>query len=220
MRREGFGLRSGPSAAIEFQGLRLRLDHGVFEPQEISAQLIDVARAALGHRSPDVVIDVGTGSGAVALLAATTWPSAHVHGVDASARAVSCARRNARSAGLEATFSRGDLLDPVPTRLQGRADVVVSNVPYVSPAVGRDVGDWSVPSSTVFGPEHDGLGLMRRLGRSIPEMLAPHGVWVFQIGDSQWEAWDAHLRDIGYETIAPAERRLGSAVVGAARWGG
>jgi methylase of polypeptide subunit release factors len=66
----------------------------------------------------------------------------------------------------------------------------------------------------------DGLGLMRSLASDLPGYLSPGGLWVFQIGDSQWEAWAAYLERSGYETIAPEGRRPGGGIVGAARWKG
>jgi methylase of polypeptide subunit release factors len=99
-------------------------------------------------------------------------------------------------------------------------DLMFSNVPYVSPAPGRDLRGWRVPLSTIYGPDNDGLGLMRDLATQAKAVLASGGLWVFQIADSQWDAWAAHLSSLGYETIPPTERRPGGAVIGGALWTG
>jgi methylase of polypeptide subunit release factors len=77
-----------------------------------------------------------------------------------------------------------------------------------------------VPLSAIYGPDADGLGLMRELSEELQRFLRPGGVWVFQIGDPQLDPWMAHLRAQGFETVMPDQRRPGKAIVAAARWKG
>jgi HemK-like putative methylase len=219
MRREGFGWRLTSSREAGFGDLRLRVAAGVFDPQSVSLELLDIAAEHLDS-DPRVVVDVGTGSGAIALSAARRWPDATVVGLDVSSRAIGCARDNARRLGASVRFQRSDLMSRLPRALSGKVDLVFSNVPYVSPAHGRDSSGWRVPLSTIYGPGNDGLGLMRDLAVQTKAALARPGLWVFQIADAQWEAWADHLSGLGYDTISPIERRPGSAVVGGARWTG
>jgi release factor glutamine methyltransferase len=169
---------------------------------------------------PEVVLDIGTGSGAVAIAASQRWPSADVHGSDVSFRAVKCAQRNAARLRLDPSFHAGSLLQPIPAALQGRVDLVFSNVPYVPPAGGRRIDGWKVPMETIFGPDVDGLGLMRDLIRDLPRFFRPDALWVFQVADAQLEPLAAELSDSGFEPILPEERRTGRAAIGAARWRG
>jgi HemK-like putative methylase len=216
MRREGFGWRRTSSREVTFGDLRLRIDEGVFDPQPVSLELLETA--ARQHEVPRVIVDVGTGSGAVAISAARRWPHATVVGLDVSARALACARRNARRLALDVRLEHSDLLRQLPEALMGKVDLMFSNVPYVPPIDGRDTGGWRVPLSTIYGPGNDGLGLMRELALQARTAFAPQGLWVFQIADSQSDAWSYHLSSLGYETIPPPERRPGGAVVGAAVW--
>jgi release factor glutamine methyltransferase len=215
MRREGFGWRGVSSRTVSFGDLRLRVDAGVFDPQPVSLRLI-AAAIERGVSAPEVIVDVGTGCGAIALSAAGRWPDATVLGLDVSSRAIRCARRNARRLSLDVRFELSDLLRDLPRSLRGKVDLLFSNIPYISPASGRDMGEWRVPSGTVYGPGNDGLGLMRQLAMQAEAVLAPAGLWVFQMGDSQWEAWSYHLSGLGFGILEPSERRPGGALVAGA----
>lgn len=224
LHREGFGWRAGRrDTSVDFRDMTIAVSPGVFDPQPVTAGVVDLA-IRLGLRpDPRVVVDVGTGTGAVSLLAARQWPGATVIGVDISARAVACARRNAARLGTpNVRFLRGSLLAPLPDYIQGRVDVIMSNVPYVSYVSvksGWDRDAWAIPDHSLFGPDADGLGFMRSLSRDVPRFLRPGGCWVFQIGDSQWDLFADHLLEAGFEPIAPERRRRGKAIIAAARWG-
>jgi methylase of polypeptide subunit release factors len=221
MQRRGFGmvgLRGG--RIVRIGELDLIVDRGVFDPQEVTLRAFDLAERSVTADGPGVVLDIGTGSGAVAIAAARRWPSADVHGTDISFRAARCARRNAMRLGVHASFHVGNLLSPIPSRLRGRVDLAFSNVPYVSPAGGRRVEGWNVPMETIFGPDVDGLGLMRDLIRELPRYLRPGSVWVFQVADAQLESIAGELSDSGFELIWPTSRSPGRATIAAARWGG
>ena len=111
-----------------FGGLELVTSPCVMTPRETSTGLVVCATDHLEGR-PGVVVDVGTGSGAIALAVAETAPNAAVWATDVSSAAVKLARLNARRAGLHdrVTVRCGNLLDPFP----GTADVIVANLPYL-----------------------------------------------------------------------------------------
>lgn len=222
LQRTGFGLLGSPRGrVVKAGGLELIVEPGVFEPQGVTIRGVDLATAILGAAEPRIVLDVGTGAGSVAITAARRWPGCVVQGSDISPRAVRCAERNAERYDLDnVRFTTGSLLRPFDEALHGRVDVAFSNVPYVSAVGGRDTNGWTVPLSTIYGPDADGLGLMRELSKELPRFLRPGGVWVFQIGDPQLESWMAHLTAEGFETVMPEERRPGKAIVAAARWKG
>ena len=117
-------------------------------------------------------------------------------------------------------FYTGSLIRPMPASLRGTVDLVFSNVPYVSPAGGREPEGWKVPLTTIYGPDADGLGFMRELCRELPTFLRPGGLWVFQIADQQLEPWQVHLVANGFEPLPADRRRPGKAIVAAARWKG
>ena len=141
-----------------FRRLELAVDHRVLVPRPETEHLVE---AALGLPEGARVVDVGTGSGAVALALKDERPDLEVIGVDYSEDALDVARANARRLGLEVTLLAGDLLAPV----EGRIDAVVSNPPYVGEseegALPADVVRFE-PSVALFAGA-DGLDAIRRL---------------------------------------------------------
>ena len=221
LRREGFGLLGIGGNRIRVGDLDLLVEPGVFEPQGVTVRGVDFAKGLLNGAAPASVVDVGTGSGSVAITAARRWPAAQIHGVDVSPRAVRCARANARRHHVANTsFHVGHLLRPIPESLLGSVDLVFSNVPYVSPVGGKDAGELHVPLSTIYGTEVDGLGYMRDLCRELPRFMRPGGVWVFQIGDPQLRRWGDYLSTHGFEPILPDVPWSSKAVVAGARFVG
>jgi methylase of polypeptide subunit release factors len=216
--RQGFGWRAGAPHIVEFEHLSLEVSPGVFDPQPISAGAVHLAEELLSDIERPVIVDVGTGCGAVSFLALRRWPRAEIQATDLSSRAIACARRNAArldAAGIR--FAQGHLLDPLPQGLHGRVDLLFSNLPYVSSFWGKDTGGWTVPTETIYGPDPDGLGLMRELASRATFLLRNGGYWIFQLGDSQWDYFADYLQGVGLKPLAPKERRTGHAVIGAAR---
>lgn len=113
-----------------FRGLELFVRPGVFVPRPETEVLVGVALEMIEGADQPVVVDVGTGTGAVALAVKAERPDAVVHGTDTSPAAVDLARENAERLGLEVDVVQGDLLEPLTPRV--RPDLVVSNPPYVS----------------------------------------------------------------------------------------
>jgi release factor glutamine methyltransferase len=161
-----------------FGGLELVTRPLVMTPRETSAGLVACAADHLGG-DPGVVVDVGTGSGAIALAVAKAAPHAAVWATDVSAAAVELARLNARRAGLDnrVAVRQGSLLDPFP----GTADVIVANLPYLPLGERRIYPELvSEPVSAVFA-EGDGLGLVRRLVGAARRRLTPDGLLALQV---------------------------------------
>ncbi len=122
-----------------FRRIVLEVRPGVFVPRPETEVLVDVALEALGPAEGPVVVDVGTGTGAVALAVKDERPGAKVLATDMSPEAVELARANALRLGLEVDVREGDLLDPLPEELRGWIDLVVSNPPYVSASEYEDL---------------------------------------------------------------------------------
>ncbi len=169
-----------------FGPFELVVDDRVLVPRPETEQLWELA-VALVER-PAVIVDVGTGSGALAVALARTFPEARVVATDVSAEALAVAELNRARLGVEVEFRCGDLFDALPGELRGRVDLLVSNPPYVAE------GEWeSLPADVrreprgalVAGPR--GTEVLERLVGGLDRWLAADGVAVFEIGESQGE---------------------------------
>ena len=116
-----------------FRRIELEVRPGVFVPRPETEVLVEHALEALGDREGPVVVDAGTGTGAIALAIKDERPGARVFATDRSPEAVELAGANAERLGLDITVLEGDLLQPLPADLRGWVDLVVSNPPYVPP---------------------------------------------------------------------------------------
>ncbi len=219
LRREGYGATGlGRGDPFSFRGLHLRAGPGVFKPRPVTERLVGLALDLVRDRRSPTLVEVGTGSGAVALAVASARRDARVHATDISPRALGWARRNRRRLGVRnVRFHRGSVLEPLPRDLEGRVAAVLTNLPYVPPATVARFR-WTEPRSTVQGPGADGLGLLRALAVRSRDFLEPGGWLVFQIADFQWDGVAAELTALGYSTVEEPEQRRPGAVVGAARW--
>ena len=147
-------------------------------PRRASERLIAVAVARIGGRRARVV-DVGTGSGAIAVAIGSACPRAEVWASDTSFPALALAHANVRRHGLEArVFVRhGDLLDPVP----GLLDIVVANLPYLPASTAAQHADLlAEPFGAVFA-SGDGLDPYRRLVDAATTRMAADGVLLLQL---------------------------------------
>lgn len=177
-----------------FRSLELLVGPGVFVPRPETELLAGLAVEALRSSAEQqpIGIDLGTGSGAIALAMATEVPHARIAAVERSSAAYVWARRNVEETGANVELVQGDLADAFP-ELEGRAAVVASNPPYVpDDAVPRDpevrLFD---PAAALYGGE-DGLDVVRVISRRALTLLRPGGLVAIEHGEFQGEA----VRDI------------------------
>ena len=163
-----------------FRGIALEVRPGVFVPRPETEVLVGVALEELGDADGPVVVDVGTGTGAVALSMKDERPDAKVYATDLSPEAVELARANADRLELDVVVLEGDLLDPLPPELRGWVDLVVSNPPYVSPteyeALPAEVR--ADPALALIG----GVELYERLAGQVSRWLRDGGSLAAEIG--------------------------------------
>lgn len=165
-----------------FRRLVLRVRPGVFVPRPETEVLVECVLDALTPIAAPMVVDVATGSGAVALSIAHERPDATVFATDLSPEAVALARENTNELDLGVTVLEGDLLAPMPPELRGRLDAVVANPPYV----GFDARD-SLPADVLAEPPmavFGGIELYERLFEQASEWLRPGGVVAVEIEES------------------------------------
>jgi release factor glutamine methyltransferase len=182
-----------------FRDLVLRVDPRVLIPRPETEVLVQEVLDWARPRNDLVAVDVGTGSGAIALALATEGPFSRIVATDAQADALAAARENHAHAapGAPVEFRLGDLLAPV----RGEAfDVVVSNPPYVgseeAASLDPEVRDWE-PATALFAGV-GGLDVIRRLVPQAAEALKPGGLLALEIGAAQGAA----VRGIIEETNA------------------
>ncbi len=186
----------------EFYGLPIHVTPDVLIPRPETEHLVErVVELAPCFPKPRIV-DVGTGSGAIAIALAHEWPSAAITAIDVSAPALDIARRNAERNGFadRIRFLQGDLLAPVGN---GQFDIVVSNPPYV-PAADRaslavEVRDHE-PVLALFAGA-DGLDIYRRLIPQAFASLVSGGFIALEIGYAQSPAIRALLAASGFRQI-------------------
>lgn len=182
-----------------FRRLALRVRPGVFVPRPETEVLVEVGLRGLEGTSSPVVVDVGTGSGAIALAVKDERPDARVLATDLSPEAVALARENAEALGVDVEVLRGDLLAPLPRELRGRLDAVLANPPYVPP---EDRG--SLPPEVLAEPDLALFGTTELYRRLFPEALAwlrPGGIVAVEIEERAADAVAAAARDVGLEGI-------------------
>ncbi len=178
----------------EFMGVSLMVDESVLIPRQDTELLAEEAFRALSDplRFPGRprVLDLCTGSGALAIAVAKGIPNARVAAADLSAQALELARRNAAAAGVAGSieFYQGDLFEP----LEGKTayDLILSNPPYIATAVidtlAVEVRAHEPRMALDGGP--DGLSVIRRILGEAPRRLKPGGLLLMEIGYDQAEA--------------------------------
>jgi len=146
----------------EFYGLRFRVTRDVLIPRPETEHLVEKAIALAARYAAPRIVDVGTGSGAIAVTLAHELPRATVTAIDLSAPALAIAQENARRNEVDVRFLRGDLLAPV---AEAGFDIVVSNPPYVASGdrttLAVEVREYE-PALALFAGD-DGLDVYRRL---------------------------------------------------------
>jgi release factor glutamine methyltransferase len=186
-----------------FRTLDLLVDHRVLIPRpetEVVAGLAIDATPSGGR-----VVDLGTGSGAIALaIAAERWPDVEVWATDVSPEALAVARANSAGLGRRGSVVRvaeGGWFAALPDELRGTFDVVVANPPYVPDAapVPRQVRDHE-PALALYGGG-DGLDHVRTIVAGAREWLRPGGTLVVEIGDDQGEAAASLARSAGFVDV-------------------
>ena len=178
----------------EFYGLPLAVNPAVLIPRPETELLVERALA----RKPSSVLDLGTGSGAVALAIKRHLPGARVVAVEASAAALAVARRNAVKLGLEIDFRHGRWFDPVAGE---RFELIVSNPPYVANGDPHLAALRFEPQGAlVAGPE--GLDSIEEIVKAVGSFLLPGGGLLLEHGFGQEAAVRALLAAAGLESVA------------------
>lgn len=167
-----------------FGPLDLIVDERVLVPRPETEGLFEIASRMV--RNPEVIVDLCTGSGALALALKRQFPTAAVFATDISSDAIDVATENRFRSGLGVYLAVGDLFDPLPASLLGEVDLLVANPPYVSESE-FDL----LPADVKREPRlalvagRTGLEVIQSIGALVAQWLRPGGVVVCEIGERQ-----------------------------------
>ena len=202
---------------VEFCGLRVAVDPGVFVPRRRTELLVaeTLARLPAGPTSRPVLVELCCGCGAVSAAVLDRLPGADVYAADLDPAAVRCAARNLPGQRVLV----GDLYAPLPGRLRGRVEVVVANTPYVP----SDAIALMPPEARLHEPRlaldggSDGLDVQRRLAAGARDWLAPGGHLLVETSEEQAPVAAGIFAAAGLPaTVVHDEDRNATVVVGTA----
>ena len=219
-----------------FRGLDLSVTRDVLVPRPetevLVERVLDMLRSERGRWPVPRVLDLGTGSGAIALAIASEWPQAIVTATDASAHALQVARGNAEALGLagRVRFELGHWFDAVDA--DERFEVAVSNPPYVAASeaesLPRDVREHE-PAAALFSGS-TGLEALREIAEAAPRHLVAGGLLALEVAESRanevlawlegahdWEGVSLHEDLAGRPRVLLARRQRGPAIA-PAQW--
>ena len=190
-----------------FRSLELLVDGRVLIPRPETEVLAGHALDECDRLRAQVAVDLGTGSGAIALTLLAERPGlAEVWATDASADALDVARANLAGLGTRATRGRlaaGSWFRALPDELRGRIDLVVSNPPYVADGeavdLPADVREWEPAQALYSGPT--GLEDIETIVNEAPGWLTPHGAVLLEMAPHQASAATALARQAGFPAV-------------------
>lgn len=190
----------------EFYGREYYVDDRVLIPRPETEILVELALERVNHGTR--VIDIGTGSGAIAISIAAEAPGARVAGSDRSVSALAVAVKNQRILGTHVQWIAGDVLDCFG---DGLFDMIVTNPPYVAErdvaTLQREVRDHE--PLIALSPGGDGFGIIRKIFAQAIDRLAPDGSVLMEIGFLQHEAVEEIARINGFSSVSFAEDLAG-----------
>ena len=190
----------------EFAGMDFEVSDAVLIPRPETEELVDWIASEVGDSAS--ILDVGTGSGCIAIALSRAVSGSSVLALDISADALAVARRNGAKYAPDMRFVEGDALSDFSALFAEKFDVVVSNPPYIpdsdSCLMRRNVTDYE-PHTALFVPDNDPLLFYRSIARTALKMLKAEGKIYFEIYESLADEMQRMLHDEGYEEIVVRE---------------
>lgn len=192
--------------SAEFAGLDFEVSDAVLIPRPETEELVDWVATEVGNRAS--ILDVGTGSGCIAIALARAVKCSSVWALDISPEALAVASRNGAKYAPSVQFVEGDALSNFSVLFPVKFDAVVSNPPYIpdndSALMRRNVTDYE-PHTALFVPDNDPLLFYRSIARTARKMLKSGGKLYFEIYESLAEEMQTMLRSEGYDEIVVRE---------------
>jgi release factor glutamine methyltransferase len=197
----------------EFYGLDLRVDKRVLVPRPDTETLVDWALDVLKPMDEASVIDLGTGSGAIALALKATRPGLNVSALDYSEDALTVARANAERLKLNVKFLQGAWL----SRVQGHFNVIVSNPPYIA-AQDEHLAALTHEPLQALASGTDGLDDLRQIIQTAPAHLLSGGWLLLEHGYDQASLVRAFLAESGFIEVQSRRDLSGIERCSGGRW--
>jgi len=186
-----------------FGNLKFEVARGVLIPRPETEELVEWVLSDMEDASPRV-LDIGTGSGCIAVSVAKALPYASVDAWDISAEALTIATRNADRLGTQVSFSQVDVLKVKPETVEGTYDIIISNPPYVrhseKPQMHVNVLDYE-PHTALFVDDEDALIFYRTIAKLAFQILNPEGKLFFEINEALGAAMRSLLEQKGFTNI-------------------
>lgn len=202
----------------EFYGLALHVSRDALIPRSETEQLVDLALERLPAGSRARVLELGTGSGAIAIALAALRPGLRIVATDVSEAALELARRNAREHGFDIDFVESDWFAAIGSE---QFDLVVSNPPYVAAGDPHlEQGDLPFEPRLALLGGGDGLACLREIAAGARQRLRPGGSLLVEHGYDQGERCAALLSELGYSDVGDFPDLAGLPRVCAAAWTG
>lgn len=175
----------------EFYGRTFQVNESVLIPRPETEELIEGAitrmKALFGEERNIKLVDIGTGSGIIAITMKLEWPDAKVAATDISSDALQTAKQNADRLNANIDFRQGDLTEPIANE---KWDVILSNPPYIAYEEAEEMSDVVLqhePHLALFA-EDRGLKLYKQMVKALPNLVNTPALIGFEIGYSQGEA--------------------------------
>ncbi len=187
-----------------FCGFRFKVKPGVLIPRPETEELVGAIVSHCKAEDKIRILDIGTGSGAIAISLRLLIPLSEVHATDISQEALEVASFNASALEADVQFFLNDILRREDWRLMGTYDLIVSNPPYIrqqeKALMSPNVLDYE-PAVALFVPDDDPLLFYRGICEFATEKLIPGGTLWFEINESEGEAMLSLLTSFGFSNI-------------------
>lgn len=186
----------------EFYGLRFEVDESVLIPRPETEELVDWVRESIDTTLPLKIMDIGTGSGCIAIALKSVFKNSEVTAVDVSQSALTTASKNASSNSCELTFQQIDILQL--NALTQKQNIIVSNPPYIPTKEMIDIEAHVLnfePHSALFVPDSDPLLFYRKISMLAQEGLFDGGFLFFEIHRDYGQQTVDMLSEIGFKSI-------------------
>lgn len=186
-----------------FMGMKLSVRPGVLIPRHDTECLVAVACELLAGNPAARIVDVGTGSGAIAIALLRHLPEATVHAIDINLQAVELCRENALALNVwsRLTLVNSDWISAMPAH----CDAIISNPPYIPrceyDSLPSEISQYE-PESALFGSDADGLGFYRQIASLGQEYLKESGFIAVEVGDGQAHCVLRIFQDAGWSQVS------------------